>query len=139
MNVIEFPERRRRRSSNAYQAIKFQLEHIFDRRALRSFALGDERGIPIAWAGHSEEAEVLMAYAPLLAATVDRKRRTEIFDEIRAFIPDASESSIVVRTFNLDGEVLHMCVHGHADMQQTDLYRAISGVRRILKLEEFAA
>ncbi len=133
MSVIEFlPERRRRRSGNTYEAIRLQLEHIFERRGLRCFTLGDDRGLTLAHAGHGQEAEVMAAYAPLLATTTNRERRMEIFNRIRSFVPDASESTVAIRTFHVDGEVLHLCVLGEAGVQHTDLYRAISGVRRIL-------
>lgn len=132
MSVIEFnSERRRRRSTSAYQAIRFQLQHIFDRRELRNFTLADSRGLILAHAGHTQEAEILAAYAPMLATTVDRLQRRNIMGHIRTFIPDANESSIAVRSFEVDGETLHLCVLGDAAMKQTDIYRAVSGVRRI--------
>lgn len=140
MSVIELKsERRRRRSSNTYEAIRFQLEHIFDMQNLRSFTLDDTRGLPLAWAGHSQEAEILCAYAPLLATCVDRERRAQIFERLRAFVPDASEQTLEIRTFTVDGETLHLCVLSHQSVKHTDLYRAVSGVRRIFGQVDQAA
>ncbi len=140
MNVIEFqPERRRRRSSNTYEAIKLQLEYIFEKEDLRSFVLGDSRGLMLAHAGHLQEAEVLAAYAPLLARSADRVRRQKIYGKLRKFVPDATSESVYIRTFNIDGEVLHLCILGHGGVKHNDLYRATTGIRRIISNVERAA
>lgn len=140
MNVVAIePERRRRRSSNTYEAIRLQLEHIYKMQDLRCFTLGDTRGLTLASAGHSQEAEILCAYAPLLAGCVDRDRRAKIFDRLRQFVPDASERTLEIRTFTVDGETLHLCVLSTASVKHSDLYRAVSGVRRIFGQSQKAA
>lgn len=139
-NVIELQaERRRRRSANTYEAIRLQLEHIYKTQNLRSFALGDTRGLTLSWAGHSSDAEILSAYAPILATCVDRDRRAQIFDRLRTFIPEASEQTLEIRTFTVDGETLHLVVMSQSTVKHTDLYRAVSGVRRIFGQAEWAA
>lgn len=140
MNVIDFgQERRRRRSSNTYEAIRLQLEHISQTQGLRNFTLGDNRGLALAHAGQVTESEILAAYAPLLATCLDRQRRAQIFEKLRQFVPDASESSLQIRTFSIDGEVLHLAILAHTAVKHTDLYRAVSGVRRILSQSQIAA
>lgn len=140
MNVIEFqPERRRRRSTNTYEAIRLQLTHIFKKEDLRNFVLGDSRGLLMAHAGHSQESEVLAAYAPLLARSTDRVRREKIFERLRAFVPDATPDSVYIRTFSINGEVLHLCVLGNDGVNHNDLYRATTGIRRIVDQTEAVA
>lgn len=140
MNVIEFqPERRRQRSTNTYEAIKLQLEYIFETEGLRNFVLGDSRGLMLAHAGHVQESEVLAAYAPLLARSTDRMRRQNIYTKLRTFVPDATQESVYIRTFHIDGEVLHLCVLGHGGVKHNDLYRATTGIRRIVSGVERAA
>lgn len=140
MNVIDFgQERRRRRSSNTYEAIRLQLEHISRTQGLRNFTLGDNRGLALAHSGQTTESEILAAYAPLLATCLDRQRRAQIFDKLRQFVPDATENSLQIRTFAIDGEVLHLAILGNTAVKHTDLYRAVSGVRRILAQSQIAA
>ena len=140
MSVIELKsERRRRRSANTYEAIRYQLEHILSSQGLRCFTLGDTRGLILSWAGSSLEAEALCAYAPLLATCMDRERRAQIFARLQKIVPEANEKSLEIRTFTVDGEALHMCVLSHSAVKHTDLYRAVSGVRRIFGQSEVAA
>lgn len=140
MSLIDMTsERRRRRSTNTYQAIRYQLEHILNTQGLRCFTLGDTRGLILSWAGGSFEAEALCAYAPLLATCMDRERRAQIFGRLQKIVPEASEKTLEIRTFTVDGEALHLCVLSHSAVKHTDLYRAVSGVRRIFGQVEHAA
>lgn len=140
MSVIKLrSERRRRRSKSTYEAIRLQLEHLYNQYGLRSFALGDSRGLVLGHAGHSQEAEVLAAFAPILANCTDPARREEIVSKIRRFIPDATQETVKVRSFVVDGETLHMTVVAHVDGKHADLYRAVTGVRRILAQTAVAA
>lgn len=133
MSVIEIgPERRRRRSSNTYEAIRLQLDYIAKTQNLRNFTLGDNRGLTLAHSGEDFEAEILAAYAPLLAKCLDRQKRAQIFERLQHFVPTASEQSLQIRTFAVDGEVLHLAVLAENTVKHTDLYRAATGVRRIL-------
>jgi hypothetical protein len=141
MSVIPFGhERRRRRSSNTYEAIKFQLEHIFEQQNLLNFVLGDSRGLLLANAGRSDDAHVLAAYAPVVAKCTTKSRYYDIVDKIQTFIPEASPSSVAFRTFVVDGEEMHLCILGEQGrLNHADIYRAVSGVRRILDEERKAA
>lgn len=140
MSVIKLrSERRRRRSKSTYEAIRFQLEHLYEQYNLRSFALGDSRGLVLAHAGHAQEADVLAAFAPIIAGCVDSGRRNEIIGKVRRFIPDASDETVKVRSFDIDGETLHLTVVADVGGKPADLYRAVTGVRRILNQTSVAA
>jgi len=140
MNVIDIgPERRRRRSSNTYEAIRLQLDHISKNQHLKNFTLGDNRGLTLAYSGESFESEILAAYAPLLAKCLDRSRRAQIFERLQQFVPFATEQNLQIRSFAIDGEVLHLAVLADNCAKHTDLYRAVSGVRRILDQSRIAA
>lgn len=141
MSVLEIPsERRQRRSSQAGQAIMLQLESIFEREGLRNFTLGDGRGLVIASAGQLSESDVLAAYAPLLARTFDRERRANIFSKIQQFMPDVDARSLHVRAFEIDGEPMYLALLGQPGVyQHVGLYRAITGVRRILRQSGLSA
>lgn len=141
MTVLPFtPERRKRRSNNTYEAIKFQLERIFDAEELRNLTIGDSRGLVLAYAGHIEEAQVLAAYAPLISQINNKENYESVIDRVRAFIPDAARDTMSFRAFEIDGEELFITIVGApGKMNHADLYRAVSGVRRILDENRFAA
>lgn len=133
MSVIKLrSERRRRRSKSTYEAIRFQLEHLYEQYGLRNFTLGDTRGLVLAHAGHPQEADVLAAYAPIIAKCANPDRRDEVIDKVRHFIPDASDKTVQVRSFDVDGETLLLTVVSHEGGKHADIYRAVTGVRRIL-------
>ena len=131
-------DRRKRRSKRMYRAIQYQLEHVFDIHNLRNFTLADTRGLVLAYAGHVEEAEVLAAYAPMLSTRMNRRSRAHILDRVRHFVPDASD--VQIRSFDVGGETLHLTVLGGGNaLQHADLYRAVTGIRRIFEQERSAA
>lgn len=140
MNVLSLrPERRKRRSSEPLQALTYQLEHVFERNDLHNFTLGDERGLVIAQAGDIHESEILAAYAPMLARTVDRRYRRQVLSHINSVAPTLSVDSIYVRRFRHDRQAFFLTLVGRPDLyRDISFYRAISGVRRILADTEAA-
>ena len=133
MSVITLrSERRRRRSSSTYEAIRLQLEHLFNQYGLRNFTLGDSRGLVLARAGHPQESDVLAAYAPILANCADKGRQADIIEKIQHFIPDAAPETVQVRSFKVDNVTLHLTVVAETGGKHADIYRAVSGIRRIL-------
>ena len=131
-------ERRKKRSEKMYRAIQYQLEHVFDAHQLRNFTLGDTRGLVLAYAGHIEEAEILAAYAPMLSQRINRQTRDGILKRVQSFVPDAAD--IQIRSFDVDGETLHLTVLGDGDsLHHADLYRAVTGIRRIFGQDRVAA
>ncbi len=141
MTVIPFaPERRRQRSNNVYEAIKFQLEEIYSTKELRNLTIGDSRGLLVAYAGHIEEAQVLAAYAPLISRAEEKENYEEIMLRVRGFIPDAAKDTLSTRAFVIDGEEMFITIVGQpGKIEHNDLYRAVSGIKRILTSDKVAA
>lgn len=141
MSVIQLlPERRRQRSSNTYEAIRLQLEYILEQHELCNFTLGDSRGLVLGYAGRADDAHVLAAYAPVVAKCVDKDHYYDVLEKVQNFIPGVTASSIAFRTFEVDGEILHLCIHGQeGKLYHANVYRAVSGVRRILDESRIAA
>jgi hypothetical protein len=131
MSVLPF-ERRRRRSSNTFEAITLQLEYILQEQGLRNFVLGDDRGLLVAHAGHRDDAHVLAAYAPVIAQCRDKERYYEVIDGVREHVPEVGPSTVAFRTFEVDGHVLHLAIVGAGRLDHANVYRAVGGVRRIL-------
>lgn len=137
MSILSFtpaPERRRQRSKQACQAITLQLRYILEREGLRNFTLGDSRGLVIASAGHDDESEVMAAYAPMIANCMARGRKDTIFEKVRQFVPGVFDETCHVKTFEVDGEQLYLTLLGAPGVyQHVGVYRAVTGVRRILR------
>ena len=126
-------DRRQRRSEVTLEALTYQLEHIFERESLHNFTLGDSRGLVIAQAGDCHESEVLAAYAPVLARSVDGRYRRRVLSRVNSIAPTITVDSIHVRDFEVDGERLFLTLVGRPGVyRDVGLYRAITGVRRIL-------
>lgn len=135
MTVSPLPtiERRRRRSDQTLTALTYQLEHIFKNEGLRNFTLANMSGLVVASAGDPLESEVLAAYAPLLARSVERRFRHQVIARIQKLIPDMSAESLHIRQFTVDGEPLFLTLAGKPGVyRDVGLYRAVTGVRRIL-------
>lgn len=127
-------DRRRQRSNQTYEAIRLQLQYVFEEHHLHNFALGDERGLVLSRAGDEEEADVLAAYAPLLARCTDPRRRAAILSRIAEHAPQVPLTKLSVREFHVDGQLLYMTIVGTNDgAVSAGLYRALTGVRRIFR------
>ena len=125
-------ERRRRRSYQTYTAVGFQLEHLVDTLGLRAICLGDDRGLTLAGAGDDDKAEILAAFAPLLASCTDRRRRERILETIGRYLPDLDPDLIDVRPFTLSGATYFLALAGDdRGRAAAGLYHALTGVRRI--------
>lgn len=140
MTVVNFQkERRRKRSSEAHTAITYQLEHIFENQDLQNFVLGDSRGLVLAQAGNTEEASVLAAYAPVLA-TYHGNSRSKVLDKIGTLVPSFDHETMSIRSFEIDGETLFLLSVGRQTAtREASLYRAVTGIRRILSQTAAAA
>lgn len=93
----EVEERRRVRSSQARTAASHLLERIAAAHALASLALCDEQGLVVVSAGDGEMAEVLAAYAPLLARTLDAVSRGRLLDSVSDQLPNLQVERVSVR------------------------------------------
>ena len=134
MTALPFSSnRRRRRSKQTLTALSHQLEHIFEQQDLHNFTLGDERGLVIAQAGNNHESEVFAAYAPVLCRSRNGRYRSQVLSRINSIVPTITADSIHVRQFTVDGEPLFLTLVGRPGVyRDVGLYRAITGVRRIL-------
>ena len=132
MSVIPF-ERRRRRSTNTFEAIKLQLQYIQQERDLANFVLADDRGLLVAHAGRADDAHVLAAYAPMVAESANRDVYFEALESMQQHIPEITPTSVAIRSFEVDGHVLHLAIQARSTrLRHDDVYRAVAGVRRIL-------
>jgi hypothetical protein len=133
-------ERRGLRGHHNLRAITLQLEHITKLHDLRCLTLSDAAGHLLATSGDHDEAEALSNYAPLLAQCTDRGRRAEIIRSLSEHVPSATDESVLVRSFYLDGQRYQLAVIGHTSAQlDAALHRALSGTRRIYRQTLLAA
>jgi hypothetical protein len=140
MTIVDlYAERRNKRSPQAHTAITYQLEHIFEAQNLNNFVLGDSRGLVLAAAGDDDAATILAAYAPMMAAYRGNSRRM-VFEKMESMVPGFRADSLSIRTFDVDGETLYLCSVGRKNVaRQASLYRAVTGIRRILDQTAAAA
>lgn len=132
MSVINF-ERRRRRSSNTFEAITLQLEYILEEQGLSNFTLADDRGLLIAHAGRADDAHVLAAYAPVIANCFDKAEYYLVLESVKSHVPEVTPDNVAFRMFSVDGHTLHLIIHGESGrLNHGDVYRAVNGVKRIL-------
>ena len=126
-------DRRKRRSDETQQAIFFQLLHLLEEYDLHNLVMADEAGVMVACAGDEEQGEELAACAPIFSRRLNRGGRDQIKEELQAFLPEASDRTLSVRQFNLEGEDHFLIVVGEEALcRQATLYRAITGIRRIV-------
>ena len=129
----EVEERRRVRSSQARTAASHLLERIAAAHALASLALCDEQGLVVVAAGDGEMAEVLAAYAPLLARTLDAVSRARLLDSISDQLPNLQVERVSVRPFSLESEQLFVVAVGDLGAgKDVAVCRALTGCIRIL-------
>lgn len=141
MGIVNYPfERRENRSKQTYQAIKYQLEHIFDQQGLASFVLGDANGLVLASAGEDIDGSVLAAFAPVLHKHRYDSSRQNIVSKIESMMPGVDLDTLRVRPFMIDGEMLFLASLGEKSVRgEAGLYRAVTGIRRIMRQTSSAA
>jgi hypothetical protein len=141
MGIVNYPfERREKRSKQTYKAIKYQLQHIFENQALDSFVLGDSNGLVLASAGEEIDASVLAAFAPVLHKHRGNSSRQAVIDKVASMMPDADLDTLRIRPFMIDGELLFLCSVGERSIRgEAGIYRAVTGIRRIMRQTSAAA
>lgn len=141
MGLINYPfERREQRSTQTYQAIHHQLQHIFENQQLDSFVLGDSNGLVLASAGEEIDASVLAAFAPVIHKHRGKSSRQGILSKIEGMMPAAELDTLRIRPFMIDGELLFLCSLGERTIRgEAGLYRAVTGIRRIMRQTSEAA
>ena len=118
-----FIERRRRRSSIAALAVRYQLEAVRERGDFPALVLADDQGLVVAAAGDPELCEELAAHAPLIArAAISRTRMT----------PRLRGAEVEVRPLHLPDGLLHLACVGGPAARDALLDHSARGVHRIL-------
>jgi hypothetical protein len=118
-------ERRRRRSSDTLEALKYQLEACLDEAELEALVLGDEDGLCLAWAGTDESCKEVAARMALL------NRKIENFEGV--VLSGERNWNVRMRRFEAEGSDLYLCaVGGGGETRAHQIHRSIGGVSRIL-------
>ena len=117
--------RRVRRSDDVLTAMTYQLDACREEAELEAVVVSDDSGLCVATAGRQETCEELAARLPIIG------RNAPEFGGI--LLSGSGGLQMVVRTFQVGGQPLYMCVVGkpHAKMEGT-IKRSIQGVTRIL-------
>lgn len=121
-------ERRRRRSNDPTEAIRYQLDACRRTAGLDAMILADQDGLCIAASGPAPACEELAARSAMLAArhSAARGLDTELWT-------DDDRWAVHVRRFDLDGSALCLCaVGGDPGGRATEVERSLRGVTRIL-------
>lgn len=127
-------DRRKRRSDECRTAIHFQLLHLAEQFDLRNLVLADGAGLLIACAKNRDAGRTLAAYAPLMERHLARGSRDRVTATVADRLPHVGRDELSVRRFNLEDEHHFLCVVGEKRLaRQANLYRAITGVRRIVE------
>ena len=126
-------ERRKQRSEQLRRAIRYQFRQVVKEYNIKHFTLADQRGLLVASADDSTRCEVLAAYAPLFTRIADSTSRENMMRSLSHFAPEVKVHEITVLAFQAAGEPLFLCAVGESGAaRDAGIYRAISGIRRIL-------
>ncbi|MEM6954757.1 MAG: hypothetical protein AAF411_02915 [Myxococcota bacterium] len=115
-------ERRKRRSANRSEALRFQLEHTKEQGGLEAVALSDKDGLLLASAGEEGVCEELGAFAPLLCQSPMGMRLP----------PLLRGGEVAVRSVSIHGTGLFMACLGGGVARDALLTHTTQGARRIL-------
>ncbi len=115
-------DRRARRSSDCFIALRYQLEHTRDQGGIEALALADEQGNAVATAGDARVCQELSAVAPLIN---------------RSFLgmplpPALRGTDVTVRPVNVHGQELFLACCGGGVARDALLRSSVEGVARIL-------
>jgi hypothetical protein len=126
-------ERRRNRSQTTTEAIELQLEHLAETCELEHLVLADSSGLMLSCSGPSDSGQALAAYAPVFRRHLERGKRRQVMQKLGDLLPGVSGQTLSVRRFRLNDEPHYLCVVGPEEtVRQANLYRAVTGIRRIV-------
>jgi hypothetical protein len=114
-------ERRRRRSADRTEALRYQLEHTKDKGRIEALVLTDSAGLVVAFAGDDAVCEELGAIAPLVPRTLGMPMP-----------PLLRGGEVAVRPLTLQGQELYLASLGGNVARDALLAHSTKGVRRIL-------
>ena len=126
-------ERRKKRRNQLRKAIRYQFQDVVKTYEINSFSLADERGLLVAASADNRRNEILAAFAPLFFRLLEPGARKKMYKSLNLHLPEVNVDQIAVRVFHSDGEPLYLCAIGkRSGKKDAGIYRAVSGVRRIL-------
>ncbi len=118
-------DRRRKRSSEIFQALGYQLRTCWEDGRLEGLVLSDEDGLCLAAAGPADTCGEVAATLPILG------RKAGDFKGV--LLAERGGVSALVQRFRVDDAELYMCaLGGDEDGQVRQIARSISGCARIL-------
>ncbi|MBW2461321.1 MAG: hypothetical protein JRH11_06715 [Deltaproteobacteria bacterium] len=121
MNWI-LEDRRSRRSTDRYIALRYQLEHTRGQGGLEALVLADEEGLVVASSGDATVCAELGAVAPLLGSTFLG----------RSMPPLLRGAEVAVRPVAVYGQNLFLASVGGGVARDAHMSTTKSGVERIL-------
>lgn len=123
--MSKLPDRRRRRSHDAFEAIGFQLQACTEDAGLDAMVVADEDGLCLAAAGPADRCGEIAAHLPILGRQPGGFRGVLLADD--GGIPAD------VQRFLIDGSELYVCaIGGDEDLRARQIARSIRGCARIL-------
>jgi hypothetical protein len=114
-------DRRKRRSNQHDEALRYQLESTLKRGRMSALALADRSGILLAWAGEAELCQELGAIAPVVA-----------HGWAADWPGDISTEDVSVRSIECYGDHLYLASLGGGVARDALLAHSARGIRRIL-------
>lgn len=117
-----FEERRQRRSSDRFLALRYQLEHARERGGIEALVLSDEEGIIVASSGDASTCAELGAIAPLMAKSVMGMPMP----------PLLRGAEVAIRPLEIYGQSLYLASVGGGVARDAHLSTSRAGVKRIL-------
>lgn len=117
-----FEERRQRRSSDRFLALRYQLEHTRDKGGIEALVLSDPDGLVVASSGDSSVCAELGAIAPLVARSLMGMPMP----------PLLKGAEVAVRPVSIYGQELFIACSGGGVARDAHLASSRAGVQRIL-------
>jgi hypothetical protein len=129
---IRLQDRRRRRSTDALVAMRYQLTHVMEEFGLDACVIATHEGLLLASPLHleTEQCELLAAIAPAAWRDPDG---VIAHRALEAAGVQVDGSMLRIQEFSLLGQqMLIVTVGSHAADKERGIFRSVLGVRRIL-------
>ncbi len=117
-----FEDRRQRRSTDRFVALRYQLEHTRDQGKLEALVLADEQGLVVASSGDASICAELGAVAPLVSGSPMGMPMP----------PLLRGAEVAIRPFHIYGQRLFLACVGGGVARDAHLSTSRCGVQRIL-------
>lgn len=117
-----FEERRQRRSSDRFIALRYQLEHTREHGNIEALVLADDEGLVVASSGDASTCAELGAIAPLFARSAMGMPMP----------PLLRGAEVAIRPVRIYGQNLYLASVGGGVARDAHLSTSRNGVQRIL-------